>query len=273
MKFLADDLFELNVNAEELLSSPVGIAIIVVGFLIVLMAIISGGVSIFLAIKYLKFNKRENMAGLTGKDAARELLDKNGLEKIKVKATGSLLFGNSYSHYFKKVRLRRLTWKKRSISSLAMAAQKTGLAVLDKENDKDMRKRVVLTPVINFGPLAFIGIIIVGVVIDFLMYNTVGVASLISGIIGLLFMVLSFWLQLTTLKTEVKAQEKAYDMLKKYNLATDDELEDMKELFKLYNIEYVNNIIIAFLEILYRVLVIIFNLTKGSNLSSSSSND
>ena len=59
------------------------------------------------------------------------------------------------------------------------------------------------------------------------------------------------------LKTEVKAQNKAYDLLKANNMATDEELVMLKKLFKLYNIEYVNNMIISLLELIYRILQII----------------
>jgi len=271
MAFLTDDnLFE-DVPYTELTETPLGIAILVVAVLIILVALVSAGVSIYLAIKYLKFNKTKNFKGITGEQAARELLDRNGLEHIKVKCVGSLLFGNSYSHYFKKVRLRRLTWKKDSISSLAMAAQKTGLAVLDKENDKDMEDRIKLTPIITFGPLAFIPIIVFGVILDLLLFNLNGIATSISAVAGFAFMVLSLILQIKTLKTEVKAQNKAYTLLSDAKMATDEEIEMMKELFKLYNIEYVNNIIISFLELLYRILITIYRVAygKGGSLKSS----
>lgn len=87
---------------------------------------------------------------------ARQLPDKNGLQNIKVSKTGSILLGSSYSHCFRKVRLRRLTWKKDSVTSLTMAAQKSSLAVLDKEGDPDMRKRVRLTPFICLRPTTFV---------------------------------------------------------------------------------------------------------------------
>ena len=72
------------------------IALLIVGFLIVIVGIVSGITSIWLVIKYYRFNRRENSLGLTGIEVARKILDDNGLEHIKVKRTGSLLFGNSY---------------------------------------------------------------------------------------------------------------------------------------------------------------------------------
>ena len=82
------------------------IAIAVVGLLIAIVGIISLVISAWLAIRYSKFNKTENSAGMTGQDVARKILDDHGLSHIKVSVTGSIMFGNSYSHYFKKVRLR-----------------------------------------------------------------------------------------------------------------------------------------------------------------------
>ena len=48
-------------------------------------------------------------------------------------------------------------------------------------------------------------------------------------------------------------------------LATAEELESCKKLFKLYNIEYVNNMIIALLELVYRVLQIIAYVQNSSS--------
>ena len=126
------------------------IALIVVGSLIGVIGLVSLVISGWLAIKYIKFNKIENSAGLTGEEACRKILDDNDLKHIKVKVTGSLLFGNSYSHYFKKVRLRRFTRHKKSLTSIGMGAQKAALAILDKEGDPEMKKRIKLYPLITF---------------------------------------------------------------------------------------------------------------------------
>ncbi len=252
-------------------TDPLNMAIIIVAALIIVVALFSGCVSIYLAIKYVKYNKMNNSAHMTGEEAARKLLDQNGLQDIRVSKNGSILFGNSYSHYFHKVRLRRRTWKKQSVASIAMAAQKTGLAVLDKEGDKDMKTRIVLTPITIFGPYAFVPLIVIGVVIDMIIFNGSSlICTLVASLIGIAFFVLSFVLQIIQLKTEVKAQNKAYEMLKANNMATEQELDDMKYLFKLYNIEYINDIVIAFLEVVYRVLMIVASLRGSSNSSTSS---
>ena len=233
------------------------IALMVVGILIAIVGAGSLAVSVWLAFKYVAYNKKENSAGLTGEEVARKILDDNGLQKIKVKVTGSIMFGNSYSHYFKKVRLRRFTRKKRSLTSLGMGAQKAALAILDKENDPDMRKYFRLYPIISFGPLAFIPLISVGAVLDYFVFSQSGICVYILGALGLLFYVYAIVLAVATLKAEKKAQAKAYEILKNDNLATEDELQDLKELFHLYNIQYVNDIVLSSLELIYTVLEIL----------------
>ena len=167
------------------------IALMVVGILIFFVGLFSTGVSIWLVVKYFKFNRRENSAGMTGMEIARSILDDNGLQKIKVKRTGSLLFGNSYSHYFKKVRLRGLIRHEKSLTSIGMGAQKAALAILDKEGDPDMKKRIRLVPLITFGPFMFIPLLIVGIALDYFVFNALGdgLCTLIFGGIGFLFYV------------------------------------------------------------------------------------
>lgn len=232
------------------------IALAIVGCLIVIVGAYAFVVSIWLMVKYVKFNRVKNSAGLTGQEVARKILDANGLKHIAVKATGSLIFGNSYSHYFKKVRLRRLTRHEHSLTSLGMGAQKASLAILDAEGDKDMKKRIRLYPIITFGPFAFIPLIVIGAALDYFILSQTGTITLIFAGIGLLFYIYSIVLSVLTLKTEKKAQEKAYAILEKENLASREELSLLKELFHLYNVQYINDIILASLELLYWILQI-----------------
>ena len=232
------------------------IALIAVGVLIILVGIASGITSIWLTIKYFRFNRRENSLGLTGMQIARKILDDNGLWHIKVKRTGSLFFGNSYSHYFKKVRLRGLIRHETSLTSIGLGAQKASLAILDKEGDKDMKKRIRLVPLMTFGPFAFIPLILIGGLLDYFLFNGSGICTLVLGAIGLLFYVYAIILSVLTLKTEKKAQNRAYDILERDYGVASDELSALKELFRLYNIQYINDIIISSLELIHTILKI-----------------
>ena len=243
------------------------IALLIVGLLIVVVGAYALCVSVWLMIKYVKFNRQENSAGLTGQEVARRILDANGLYHIAVKTTGSILFGNSYSHFFKKVRLRRFTRHERSLTSLGMGAQKSALAILDKEGDPEMRKRIRLYPLITFGPFAFIPLITIGALLDYFFFHQTGVLTLVLAGVGVLFYVYALVLSVLTLKTEKKAQEKAYEILERENLATAEELASLKELFHLYNVQYINDIILASLELLRFALEIAIAVKGDSSKS------
>ncbi len=256
-------------NSSNDVSILLTIAIILIGALIIIVGIISSIVSIVLAISYVKYNRTKNSANITGADAARLLLDKNGLQDIKVKVGGSLIFGNSYSHYFKKIRLRRLTKNKTSITSLAIGAEKTALAILDKENDADVRKRVKLVPFVTFGPLAFIPLILIGAILDLFILKSEGLVLLIVAIIGILLFGVSVILAFVTLKSEKKAQKRALELLRENDLATEEETNQMVNLFKLYNIQYINDLIISVLELIRFILQIMASVAKNSKSSNN----
>ena len=259
-------VLEMADGALDGVSEGVIIAMSVVVGLLIIASIFAFGISIYLSISYVRYNKKQNSCGKTGEQIARKILDHHELGHIKVSKTGSIMFGNSYSHYFKKVRLRRLTWQKRSVTSLAMAAQKSALAVLDKENDADMRTRVRLTPLIYFGPIAFVPMVVIGVLLDVLL--STGFCGILFTVLGLGFYLLSFVMSILVLKTERKAQKRAYEIMKEEGLATEEELESCKKLFRLYNIEYINDMVIALLELIYRVLQIIAYVQNSSSSSS-----
>ncbi len=255
-------------NAFDGVQGLILVAMVVVLVLIVIASIGSLIVSIGLTFSYVKYNRKKNSAGLTGEEVCRKILDDNDLTHIKVTKNGSLMFGNSYSHYFKRVRLRRLTYRRKSVTSLAMAGQKASLAILDKENDPDMKKRIKLTPIVIFGPFAFIPIILIGFLIDVFLFHCSGVVTIIAIVLGFLLYIYAFVLSLLELKTEKKAQIRALEILSNEGLATEEEQEMMKKLFKLYNIEYVNNMILAMLELIYNILQIALSLTSSSSSSS-----
>ena len=58
------------------------LALIIVGILIGIVALVSFFVSIWLSIKYVKFNRKRNSSGMTGQQVARKILDDNGLQLV-----------------------------------------------------------------------------------------------------------------------------------------------------------------------------------------------
>ena len=80
-----------------------------------------------------------------------------------------------------------------------------------------------MVPLITFGPFAFIPLATVGVLLDLFVFSGSGLCTLILGIIGFIFYAYSVVLSILTLKTEKKAQSKAYDILQyEYHLTPEE---------------------------------------------------
>ena len=117
-------------------------------------------------------------------------------------------------------------------------------------------KLVFSNVIITFGPFAFIPLLLIGAALDYFVFGGKGICTLVLGAIGFMFYAYSVVLSVLTLKTEKKAQNRAYEILKRDYYITDDELSALKELFHLYNIQYINDIILSSLEMIYTVLQI-----------------
>lgn len=226
---------------------------VVVVALIVIIFVFALMVDIWLSISYAKYNHQKNSAGKTGRAIARQVLDSQGLLKLKVVASGSILLGNSYSHIFRKVRLRRRLWDSDSVAALAAAVQAPCLAVLDDRDDADMKSRRRVTPLICLGPWALVPLILVGWIVD-LAASANGWCTVVFTILAVALYLISLVLAFRALKAERAAQTLALDLMAGDGLATADELDQCKKLYRLRTVEYVNNMFLAPLELIYRVV-------------------
>ena len=132
-----------------------------------------------------------------------------------------------------------------------------------------MRKRIKLVPLVSFGPFAFIPIITIGALLDFFMFNQSGICIYVCCGLGLLLYTYSLIFSILTLKTEKKAQQRAYEILRDDYGITTEELDALKELFHLYNIQYINDIILSSLELIYRALQIVIMIKGGRDSSNN----
>ncbi len=223
------------------------IALVVIVSLFALMA------AIWLSISYAKYHHQQNTAGKTGRELARQVLDDHGLGKIKVASSGSILLGNSYSHLFKKVRLHRRIAGQASVAALATAVQKPCLAILDARDDADMKSRRRATPLICLGPWALIPLMLVGWALD-LIVSAKGWCTVAFTLLAVVLYGVALVSAFRGLKTENAAQVMALDLMTSAGLATADETAQCKKLYRLHRVEYVNNMFLAPLELLYRLV-------------------
>ena len=248
------------------------IAYLVVSVLVVIMAIVALVMKILIAVRYWKANKMPISSRMTGAEAARFVLDKDGLTHIKVKKAGFIrgaLFGNFYNVYTKTIYLRSILFKiddKKSVTATALAVQKAGLAKLCEQGDKATLLRNRLAVIGVFGPFLFIPVILLSVVIDLFLMKTGGVFTIIGMALGGLLLISGFIVTMLNIPVEKKANELALEMIREYGLANESEMAVMKKVFDTYIISYICDFILEVLRVVQWVLEILIK-ARGSSKS------
>lgn len=207
--------------------------------------------AILLALGFSKYNHQLNSLGQTGAEIARQLLDEHDLKKIKVASSGSILYGNSYSPMLKKVRLRRMVYARKSLSAMAMAVQKGWLAILDdQDHDAVKARRAAL---MYLGPLALLPLMVAGALLEWFLSGGGWIVFSFT-VLALALYVLAWAAAVKGLKLERRAQAMALERMEAEGYATEAERKLCKKLYRLYNVEYCNNMVLAILELVYRCL-------------------
>ena len=193
---------------------------------------------------YNKYMKVKNESELTGAEAAKMILKKNGLSNVNVYETSGTLT-DYYDPKKKMVVLSSDIYNSKSVSSVAVAAHECGHAIQDKENYKFLRFRSALVPIVNFTSRIASIFIIFGFIFEALDLLDVGIICLL---VGLLF-------QLVTLPVEFNASARAKDQLEICGIVSNKEKSGVKQVLSAAAFTYVAGFIAEALQILRLVLI------------------
>ncbi len=235
-----------------------GAAIFVVG-------IIAGIWDWILGIRYLRYNGYGVSNGLTGRQVAEKLLEKNGMTNVKVKACGfwrMLTWGNSYSRKKKTVFLRKKIIDTASLTATTLAAQKVALAIQDKEGDKNYLRRWRYEAVTFVGPFCFVPIILVGVLVDWVVFSNIGVMSLVVSVLALIILGYSIYGESVLIKSEDKANAIGIELLTQNNLVNEAEIPVVQSIYKTYLTRHILKFILSILEFIKVVLQILWKILQ-----------
>lgn len=147
---------------------------------------------------FAQYSKVASERGMTGRDAARLILDANGLYHVPV----TQMAGELTDHFDPKdnvIRLSDPVCNVRSVAAVGVAAHEAGHAVQHAVGYTPMKWRSALVPVANFGSNLAMPLVLLGIVLSFETLAYVGV---------ILFSVTALF-QLVTLPVELDASRRA----------------------------------------------------------------
>ena len=208
------------------------------GFIITLMA------QIYVNNTYNKYKYQSLRKRTTGKDVAREILDRNGLQNIKIVEVR----GNLTDHYEKKKKVVSLSsdiYNGDTIAAASVAAHECGHAIQHKEGYFFIKVRTAIVPFVNFSTKIGYLVLMIGIIFGFLKLS----------LIGIMLLVAMLFFQLVTLPVEFNASNRAKKQLVDLNVVTNDELDDSNTMLRAAALTYVASLITTLLQILRLALI------------------
>lgn len=202
-----------------------------------------------LSSAYKKYMQVGIESGQTGAQAAREILDRNGLTDVPVEEVP----GHLTDHYDPTKRALFLSsenFHTQSVAAVGVAAHETGHALQHQDSYAMLDLRMKLVPVTNFSSMAYSLIFIGGLILMRLrMIGGPMFANLIWIAIGLFTVVTLF--QIITLPVEFDASRRAKEQLFRLGMVREDEREAISTVLGAAALTYVAAMVSSVMQLLY----------------------
>ncbi len=199
---------------------------------------------------FKKYQTQYSSRRLTGAEAARYVLDSNGLSNIRIE----YIDGELTDHFDPKsgvIRLSNGVYNNTSTAAIGVACHEAGHAIQHAQDYTPVKVRTAIVPITNIGarlagPLFLIGLALGTVVKFFTVFAYIGVACF--GLCTLF--------QLVTLPTEFDASKRALKCIEGQHLLEDDELKGAKKVLTAAAMTYVAALAVSAMELLRYVLIL-----------------
>lgn len=181
---------------------------------------------------YEKYKKIGSSTNLSGAEVAREILDRNGLNYVKI----NLVDGNLSDHYDprdKTLNLSRDVYYKNSIASVSIAAHEVGHAIQDSVEYVPLKVRAALVPLANLGTQLSFFLIILGFFFS-VFFTKLGIAIFFFAVL----------FQIVTLPVEFNASNRAKMELAN-GIISEEDLRGTREVLNAAALTYVASTIVA----------------------------
>lgn len=195
---------------------------------------------------FRKYGRVKSRTGMTGAEAARRLLNSQGIYDVTIEhISGSLT--DHYDPRAKVLRLSDAVYGSDSVAAVSVAAHECGHAMQDNEDYAPLRFRSALVPVANFGSQLSWPLILIGVIFG-------GLGSPLVQI-GILMFTLAVLFQLVTLPVEFNASGRAIKLLDSQGILLAEEVNGTKKVLSAAALTYVAAAAASILQLLRLIIL------------------
>ncbi len=196
-----------------------------------------------LSSAYGKYSQVPVDSGMTGAQAAREILDQAGLTNVPVQEVP----GHLTDHYDPTKRALFLSsdnFHGQTVAAVGVAAHESGHALQHQAAYGLFNFRMALVPVTQFASMAYMGIFFVGIFM--------GLMKFVLPIIIAVFTVMTLF-QLVTLPVEYDASNRAKEQLFRLGLVHEHERAGVAKVLDAAALTYVAALVSSMLTLLYYI--------------------
>lgn len=195
-----------------------------------------------------KYSKKRSMRGITGAEAARRVLDTNGLYSVKI----ARVRGNLTDHYNPRdntIYLSDTVYDNPSTAAIGVAAHEAGHAVQHAKGYLPIKIRSAIIPVTNIASRLALPLILFGLLLE-------ASGLLILAYVGVACFATSTVFQLVTLPTEFNASARALNAIEGCGILSRDEVGDAKKVLSAAAMTYVAALAVSLMQLLRLLLIV-----------------
>ena len=194
---------------------------------------------------FSKYSRVASMSGMTGAQAARMILQSNGINDVSVQRISGKLTDH-YNPSTKVLNLSESVYGSTSVAAIGVAAHECGHAIQHARGYFPLSLRTALVPVANIGSQLSWVFIIVGAILSF---NQ----TLIT--IGIIMFSAAVLFQLDTLPVEFNASARALEQLESNGILYRDEVSQTRKVLSAAALTYVAAAATAILQLLRLIIL------------------
>ena len=199
---------------------------------------------------YRRYSQNSNSRGLTAAEAARRVLNANGLSNVPIECIPGELTDH-YDPSANVVRLSEGVFGSCSTAAIGVACHEVGHAIQHATGYLPVRIRSAIVPITNIGAKLSVPLIMAG-----LLLSGFSQKLIMAAYIGILLFSLCAVFQIVTLPTEFNASRRALVSIQDMNLLTGEELTGARRTLRAAALTYVAALTTTLVQLLRFIILV-----------------
>ena len=191
-----------------------------------------------------KYKNQYSVNGISAAQAARRILDSNGLNNVPIDLiTGNLT--DNYDPTANVIRLSQSVYNSTSTAAIGIACHEVGHAMQYACNYPPIKARMAIIPVTRIGSRLSVPLIIGGIIL-----GSLSSVFTYAAYVGIALFALSTLFQLLTLPVEMDASKRALQQIQANGLLNESEMQSAKEVLNAAALTYVAALAVSIAQLI-----------------------